>query len=275
MILTRTPLRVSFLGGGTDYPQWFKYHDGAVLGTSINKYCYVMLHDGKSWHTFDLPSKSGLGSSSAYTVGLLRACTELDKVTISKLATTWEQDKMNGNVGSQDQYLCSLGGFRHLRFSPHGIRDSELPPEVVKPLEDYLMLFDTHQYRMSGDIIAHQLTEMKDHQSVMEDMVRMVDTGIKMLKNREYLYFGELLDASWKMKRSLSSYVSTPAIDNIYDMALEAGAVGGKLLGGGGGGFILFLAEPPVHEAVKTALSDLTYVPFQFETEGSVVLFRD
>jgi len=275
VILTRTPLRVSFLGGGTDYPQWFKYHDGAVLGTSINKYCYVMLHDGKSWHTFDLPSKSGLGSSSAYTVGLLRACTELDKVTISKLATTWEQDKMNGNVGSQDQYLCSLGGFRHLRFSPHGIRDSELPPEVVKPLEDYLMLFDTHQYRMSGDIIAHQLTEMKDHQSVMEDMVRMVDTGIKMLKNREYLYFGELLDASWKMKRSLSSYVSTPAIDNIYDMALEAGAVGGKLLGGGGGGFILFLAEPPVHEAVKTALSDLTYVPFQFETEGSVVLFRD
>src|SRR3990167_5676315 len=127
MIISRTPLRISFCGGGTDYPQWYNEHGGAILGTSINKYCYVMIHDGKSWFTFDLPNKSGLGSSSAYTVGLLRVCTDLDKITIAKLATTWEQDKMNGNVGSQDQYLCALGGFHYLKFSEHGVRDIPFP----------------------------------------------------------------------------------------------------------------------------------------------------
>ena len=114
MKTSRTPLRISFLGGGSDYPQFYNEYGGAVLGTSINKYCYVVLHDGHSHYFFDLPTKAGLGSSSAYTVGLLRICTELDKLTIAKLATTWEQDKMNGKVGSQDQYLCSIGGFHLL-----------------------------------------------------------------------------------------------------------------------------------------------------------------
>ena len=109
MIISRTPLRISFFGGGTDYPQWYRTHKGAILGGTIDKYCYVTLHEGWSSFTFDLPNKSGLASSSAYTIGLLRVCSELDKLTIARIATTWEQDKMNGIVGSQDQYLCSVG----------------------------------------------------------------------------------------------------------------------------------------------------------------------
>lgn len=275
MIISRTPLRISFFGGGSDYPQWFNEHDGAILGTSINHYCYVMLHDGRSWFTFDLPNKSGLGSSSAYTVGLLRVSTELDKLTISKLATTWEQDKMNGNVGSQDQYLCSLGGFHHLRFNEHGIRDTVLSPELVNPLQDYLMLFDTHQYRRAGDVVAHQLAGIKEHEALLTEMVGMVDYAIETLRQKCYLTFGDTLGESWALKKQLSSHVSTPEIDAIYEAAIRAGARGGKLLGAGGGGFIIFFVEPERQEAVKEAMSELTYVPFKFETEGSVILYHD
>ncbi len=275
MITSRTPLRISFFGGGSDYPQWFNEHDGAVLGTSISKYCYVMLHNGQSWHTFDLPTKSGLGSSSAYTVGLLRACTELDNLTISKLATTWEQDKMNGNVGSQDQWLCSMGGFHHLRYSEHGIRDTLLLDDVVAPLQDYLMLFDTHQYRRAGDVVAHQLEGMDAHEKHLERIVDMVGLGLKAIKDKDWGGFGVLLDEAWAVKRELSPYVSTPTIDAIYDAAKSAGAVGGKLLGAGGGGFIVFFANPDRHETIKEALADITHVPFGFESKGSVVIYRD
>lgn len=272
MIISRTPLRVSFLGGGTDYPQWYLEHGGAILGTSINKYCYVMLHNGKSWYTFDLPNKSGLASSSAYTVGLLRVCSELDKVFISQVATLWEQDKTNGNVGSQDQYLCSVGGFRHLKFNGHGIQDI---PIDSGSLEDYLMLFDTHQYRQASSVVSHQLDNLENNTELLSAMFDMVGEGIRCLKGQDYLGFGELLGESWQLKRQLSEYVSTDRIDSIYDSAIKAGAVGGKLLGGGGGGFIIFAVEPERQESVKQELSALTYVPFKFETEGTQIIYRD
>ena len=275
MIITRTPLRISFFGGGTDYPQWFNHHEGAVLVTTINKYCYVTLHNGSSWYTFDLHNRSGLATSSAYTVGLLRACTQLDNLTISKLATTWEQDKTNGTVGSQDQYICAMGGFRLLRFSVHGIRDKWIDPAVVNPLQDYLMLFDTHQYRQTMDIVAHQLDNIKDNQELLNQMVDMVDAGYSMLQKADYNGFGNLLREAWVLKRQLSDDVSTPAIDAIYQAAITAGARGGKLLGGGGGGFIVFFVEKDRQASVRQALSDLTCVPFQFETRGSQVIFRD
>ncbi len=275
MIISRTPLRLSFLGGGSDYPQWYMEHEGAILGTTINHYCYVMLHDGKSWKTFDLPTKAGLGSSSAYTVGLLRVCTELDKLTICKLATVWEQDKMGGNVGSQDQYLCAMGGFHLLRFSEHGIRDILLAPDLVNPLQDYLMLFDTHQYRRAGDIVAHQLAEMKRHERLLIHMAQMVDEGISLITEGDYIGFGKVVDESWQMKRQLSKYVSTAAIDSIYEAAMKVGAIGGKLLGAGGGGFIVFFVEPDKQELVKRALSDLTHIQFRFEKAGTEVIYRD
>ncbi len=273
MIISRTPLRISFLGGGTDYSQWYDEHEGAVLATTIDKYCYVTLHNGKSWKTFDLPTESGLGSSSAYTVGLLRACTDFDKLTIASLATTWEQDKMGGNVGAQDQYLCALGGFHLLRFSKHGVRDRVLVPD--KSFQKYLMLFDTHQYRKASMLVSHQMAEMKKHTKLYLELLNMVDEGVGYIKNANWLTFGKLLGNLWDLKKKLSKYITTPTIDGIYESAMKAGAIGGKLLGGGGGGFILFLVEPDRQEAVRKALDELTYTPFKFENEGTKIIFKD
>ncbi len=275
MKISRTPTRISLFGGGTDYPQWYNEHGGAILGTSIDKYCYVMLHDGRSWKTFDVPTKSGLSTSSAYTVGLLRVCTELDKLTIAKLATTWETDKMSGNVGAQDQYLCAVGGFHLLRFSEHGIRDTTIDVEAVKPLEQYLMLFDTHQYRRAGDVVAHQLEDMKKHKKIYTRMGEMPGEGLELILKKDWLQFGVLLDESWQLKRQLSKYVTTPEIDWIYETAIKAGAKGGKLLGAGGGGFILFLVELENQESVKKASGNLAYTPFEFENEGSKIIYDD
>ena len=277
MIISRTPLRLSFCGGGSDYPQFYlnHAHGGAILGGSIDKYCYVVLHDGRSNFFFDLPNKSGLASSSAYTVGLLRACCDFDTKTLARLATTWEQDKTNGQVGSQDQYLCAVGGFHHLKFSEQGIRDIPVSQEVVRPLEDYLMLFDTHQYRVNGNIIPAQLKEMEQHAELYERMAEMPQEGVILLEAQDYCGFGELLHEAWETKRQLSKTISTQMIDDIYAGARHAGAIGGKLLGGGGGGFIIFLVEPEKQEAVKKILGDLTHVPFHFENEGSRVIYRD
>ena len=273
MIISRTPLRISFFGGGTDYPQWYNTREGAVLGTSIDKYCYVMIHDGKSWFTFDLPNKSGLGSSSAYTVGLLRVCTDLDKITIAKLATTWEQDKMNGNVGSQDQYLCALGGFHYLKFSEHGVRD--IPFQNGSGLQDYLMLFDTHQYRMGSLLIADQLERIEQNEVFLTEMRALVDDGLSALESGDYIQFGKLFGRNWHLKKQLAKSVTTPVIDAIYELAIQAGAIGGKLCGGGGGGFITFVVEPEKQETVRNTLKELTYVPFKFENEGTQIIYRD
>lgn len=275
MILSRTPMRISFFGGGTDFPQWYKDHPGAILGTTIDKYCYVTLHDGQSWCTYDLPTKSGIASSSAYTVGLLRVCTKFDKAIIAKLATTWEQDKMAGLVGSQDQYLCAHGGFHLLRFYPAYIKDTVLPPDMIMPLQDYLMLFDTHSYRMGSFLLSHQLERMKQNRKILIRMVEMVDEAYGHLREHDYTGFGQMLNEEWRLKKRLSKYVSTPQIDSIYDVGLGAGAIAGKLLGGGGGGFMLFFVEPEKQEAVKDALSDLTLCPFKFETEGTKIIYHD
>ena len=275
MIISRTPLRLSFLGGGSDYPQWYNEHGGAILGTTIDKYCYVMLHEGKSWFVFDLPNKSGLASSSAYTVGLLRVCTILDQQTIARLATTWEQDKTNGQVGSQDQYLCAVGGFHHLKFSEHGVRDIPVSQDLVSPLQDWLMLFDTHQYRRNGDIIPSQLKEMEQHEELYKRIAEMPQEGIWRLEEKDYNGFGRILGEAWGLKKQVAPMATTPDIDKIYSIAMASGAVGGKLLGGGGGGFIVFVVESDKQELVKKALSALTYVPFKFEIDGTQVIYKD
>lgn len=275
MLISRTPLRISFFGGGTDYPDWYNKHGGTILGTSIDKYCYVMLHDGDSWKTFDLPTKSGLGSSSAYTVGLLRATTDLDKRVIAKLATVWERDKLTGNIGSQDQYLCALGGFHLLRFDEHGIRDKLLSPDSVRPLQEYLMLFDTHQYRLSGSVVASQLENIKDNEAILSTIQQIAEDSFQCIQKSDWLKFGELLDESWSLKKQLSKEISTKRIDSIYDSAIKAGAIGGKLLGAGGGGFMVFFVEKDKQDMVKEALSELTYIPFKFEEEGTKVIYHD
>ena len=275
MIISRTPLRLSLFGGGSDYPVWYQKHGGAVLGTTIDKYCYVSLHAGRSWDTYDLPTKSGLATSSAYTVGLLRVCSNLDTKTLAAVATLWEQEKLSYNVGSQDQYLCAMGGFRKIMFDEHGIRDKLLEPEMVAPLQDRLMLFDTHQRRISGDVIASQLERITENERALESMMAMVHEAVGIIQSGKWPDFGALLDEGWELKKSLSAAVSTPEIDRIYGTAKSAGATGGKLLGAGGGGFILFFVEPDKQESVKAALENLTHVPFEFETAGTEIIYSD
>ena len=270
MIITRTPFRISFLGGGTDYPEWFSEHSGAVLATSIDKYCYVGLRNGKAWVSYDLPTRSGMGTSSAYTVGLLKACAQHDNKTIAQLATIIERDKLAGNIGYQDQYICAVGGFRLLRFFGSGILDKEI--KDIAWLSDYLMLFDTCHYRSAGEIVSSQLERIEQNQSILEQLGKLVFIGEKSLLKKDFKGFGLLLDEAWKLKRELSEKVSTLDIDEIYGQAIKAGAIGGKLLGAGGGGFILFLVEPDKQQAVKDALG-LYHVPFKFENEGSQIIY--
>lgn len=273
MIISRTPLRLSFLGGGTDYPQFYNEHGGQVLVTAIDKFVYVTLHGGVSDDIYDLPTKSGLATSSAYTVGLLRACApNLAQKEIASIATLWEREKRNFQIGSQDQYACAVGGFRKLMFDEHGVRDRVIDADG---LSGHLMLFDTHIRRISGDVIASQLENVQQNETRLIRMMEMVDEGVGIIERRDWVKFGALLDSAWTLKKQLSDSVSTPSIDRIYEKAMQAGAAGGKLLGAGGGGFILFLVEPEKQEGVKAVLADLTHVPFEFEARGTEVIYSD
>lgn len=270
MIITRTPFRISFLGGGTDYPQWFNEHSGAVLATTIDKYCFVGFREGKVWSSFDLPTRSGMGTSSAYTVGLLKASAKQSNKTIAQLATIIETDKLAGNIGCQDQYMCAVGGFRLLKFFPSGILDKRI--DGMDWLSDYLMLFDTCHYRSAGEIVSSQLKRLDKNEAILKELQELVFTGEDYLNKRDYKQFGLLLDEAWQLKKALSERVSTTDIDDIYDKAIGSGAIGGKLLGAGGGGFILFLAEPDRQKSIRDALG-LYQVPFKFEKEGSTIIY--
>lgn len=272
MIITRTPFRISFLGGGTDYPEYYMKHSGAVLATSIDKYCYVGLRNGKIWSAFDLPTSSGMGSSSAFTVSLIKTISKVDNKTIGQLATIIERDKLENRIGYQDQYICSMGGFRIIRFFPAGITDRII--KDIDWLSDYLMLFDTCHYRRAGDIVSSQLERIDENEDSLKKLFDMVYTGEELLINKDWQGFGNLLGEAWQLKKTLSSRVSDSGIDEIYNKAIKAGAVGGKLLGAGGGGFILFMVEPDKQEAVKRALR-LYHVPFKFENEGSQIIYDD
>jgi len=264
---------VSFFGGGTDYPEWFMKYGGAVLATTINKYCYVIMHKDKAWHCMDLPEGAGLGSSSAYTVGWLRAATNHTVERIAELAVSWEREKLNENVGYQDQWLCSLGGFRWMEFSAAGVRSELIEPPIN--LISQLMLFDTGLYRSAGGIVAEQLARIKEHENILTEMMDIAEFIKCKLGDGSIDGFGEALGESWKLKKQLSNRISNPVIDDIYDRAIEAGATGGKLLGAGGGGFMLFFVKLARQENVRQALGELRYVPFRFEEPGTTIIYQD
>ncbi len=271
MIITRTPLRVSLFGGGTDYPEWFNENGGAVLGLAIDKYCWVTLRNGEVGKHFDLPTKSGLGSSSAFTVGLLRACTKSDGLTLAKLAIQWERDKMNGNIGCQDQYLCALGGVLHIEFNDQWVNIKRMD-EKATDLVSNLMLFDTGIRRLAGNVVEEQLENIRQNKDILHAIYKLVNEGIKALGDDD---FGRLLNEEWQLKRELSKHVSTREIDQIYGKAIQAGALGGKLLGAGGGGFMIFYVKPDKQEEIKQVLEDLRYVPFKCTETGSQIIYED
>lgn len=327
MIITRTPFRISFFGGGTDYPGWYREHGGAVLATTIDKYCYITcrrlppffehkhrivysvienvchideiehpavrtvlnwakVNDGlEIHHDGDLPARSGLGSSSAFTVGLAHALYGLggkmvSQENLARDAIHIEQTLIGENVGSQDQVSAAYGGLNRIAFHRDDTFDVSpiiLPVERRDELRDHLMLCFTGFSRIADKIAKSKIDNFKNRETELKLMREMVDEAIAILGNAHVSIdeFGKLLDLSWKHKRSLSDQVSTPEIDQIYDEAMRAGAIGGKILGAGGGGFMLLFAKPEKHKAIREKLKKLVHVSFKFEDSGSrVVLYQ-
>lgn len=327
MIITRTPFRISFFGGGTDYPGWFREHGGAVLATTIDKYCYItcrrlppffnhkhrivysnienVKNNGEiqhpavkaifEWsniqqgleihHDGDLPARSGLGSSSSFSVGLINALNAIDGKMIDsqKLAADAihvEQNVIKENVGSQDQISAAYGGFNKIEFNRNesfNVIPLIAPVDRIRLLNDHLMLFFTGISRIASEVAKSKIDNLSTRVSELNKMRQMVDESIQILTNdtQSIESFGELLDTSWRYKRSLSDKVSTPEIDELYQSALNAGAIGGKLLGAGGGGFLLLFVRPQDQEKVRNKLKELVHVPFKFENSGSkVVLYQ-
>lgn len=322
MIISRTPFRISFFGGGTDYPAWFKDHKGAVLATTINKYCYISCRYlppffehksriiysiietvGKAdqikhpavrevlkflkvregveiHHDGDLPARTGLGSSSAFTVGLLNALyamkgTMPTKERLAKEAIYVEQEMCHENVGCQDQTLAAYGGFNFIEFGGNNhlqVRSITIPVNTLQGLQKNLLLYFTGFSRNASEIAKHQIDNIPQKQFELTTMYDLAFQALDILKKGKLEKFGKLMYESWKIKRELSAKISTSHIDDIYDTAMRAGAIGGKLLGAGGGGFVLFFVPPAKQKAVKEKLKKLLLVPFEFEALGSQII---
>jgi D-glycero-alpha-D-manno-heptose-7-phosphate kinase len=325
VIITRTPVRISFLGGGTDYPDHFCSHGGQTLSATIDKYSYVtvnrmadifdynfrvayskleLVHEAAEIvhpavreclrflglergveinYVGDLPARSGLGSSSSFTVGLLHALHTLKGEMVSRTqlaeeAVHVEQKMIGERVGCQDQYACAHGGVLHLQFAGDGVRVSPVPlsAERMDQLQRHLMLMYTGIQRNAHEVLEEQIAKTKQGslKTDLDKLSALVNDGLAVLTgNGPVSEFGELLHSAWVTKRTLSSRTSNAAIDQHYESARKAGAVGGKLLGAGGGGFLLLVAEPSMQEQIERALPDLRRVPFTFERSGSTLLF--
>ncbi|MEW6076896.1 MAG: kinase [Thermodesulfobacteriota bacterium] len=325
MIISRTPFRISFFGGGTDYPEWYRAEGGSVLATSIDKYCWIFcrylppffehrlrivysnielcqtfeeirhpavretlrfLNQRKGveiHHNGDLPARSGMGSSSSFTVGLLHALYALrgkapDARQLAMESIHIEQEMIRETVGSQDQFSVAVGGLNRIDFHPSGQIDLlplSLPKARAEELNRHLMLFYTGIRRTASDVAGSYVKTLKDRGPLLRQMGRMVDTGISFLTdNGDLNRFGDLLHEAWMAKRQLSPDVSTPDIDRLYLLSRQAGAIGGKIVGAGGGGFLLLFVPPESQKAVLETLKHLIHVPFCFESEGSRIIFQ-
>ncbi|MFC1594562.1 kinase [Candidatus Omnitrophota bacterium] len=326
MIISRTPFRISFFGGGTDYPGWYKDHPGAVLSASIDKYCYIscrllppffkykyrivytnreevnkvshiqhpsvretltFLNEKKGLHIHhdaDLPARTGLGSSSTFTVGLLHALYALRGKIVSKKqlaleAIHIEQNLIKEHVGSQDQTVAAFGGFNKIEFKPENIEVHPITISLEKKdlFSRHIMMYFTGFSRIASDVARTQIMAIPRKKRELHTMYQFVEEAVKILNNKrpKFTEFGKLLHENWKLKKSLTSKISTSYIDSIYNTARKAGATGGKLLGAGGGGFMIFFVKPSRQPTVKAALKKLLYVPVKLEFLGSqIVYFR-
>ena len=322
MIITKTPFRMSFFGGGTDMENYFKENSGAVLSTTFDKYCYVNvrhlprffdystelsyaktervkniediqhpairnamkmldMHEIRLTYEADLPARSGLGTSSSFAVGMLNAFYALkgkyaDKKKLAEEAIYLERVLCNEAGGWQDQIAASFGGFNRINFNADGY---EVLPVIISPerknqLNDNLIMFFTGFTRFSSDIQKANAVGQKDKISQLREMYQLVDEAERVLtdKTADLDEFGRLLDHTWKLKRQTGAAVSTNSIDELYKKGIEAGAIGGKLLGAGGGGFLVFYVRPEKQDAVKLAMHNLMHIPFEFENGGTRVI---
>ena len=326
MIISRTPFRISFFGGGTDYPAWYRDDMGMVLSTTIDKYSYLTCRKLPPFfeyttrivytetelvshidqiqhpavretlryteltkgleihHAGDLPARSGLGASSSFVVGLLHILRVFqgqtpDKMALARTAIHIERDRIGEAVGSQDQTAASFGGLNRISFS--GNDEIEVTPVLLEPertaaLESRLLLYFTGIFREAPVLAAQQIKEMDQHRTELLEMRQMVDEAVRLLTSEDNLDdFGKLLHESWQLKRNLAKGITNSTIEEIYQTARQAGALGGKILGAGGGGFILFVVRAEDQSRVREALSRLVKVPFRFENSGTQIILND
>lgn len=322
MIITQTPFRISFIGGGTDFPGFYREHGGAVISTSIDKYAYVLTHasnpcfnykfkasyaqietvqtpdefqhpiiretlrflnitDGLEInHVSDFPGRTGLGTSSAFTVGLLSALHCLagkhtEPRSLAEEAVHVEREMVGDPGGHQDQYAVAVGGFNRIDFSRKGVTIKKLPinKDRLKNLGHHLILFFLGLERFSGDILEEQQNRHNDNKPGLCRLLSLVDSAESTLCSTDDIKcFGRIMDEAWSLKKTFASAISNNGIDEIYTQALSAGAWGGKLLGAGGAGFMLLVADPANHPAIEKRLSKLIKVPFKFEKSGSRII---
>lgn len=326
MIINRTPFRISFFGGGTDYPSWYLKHGGSVLSTSIDKYCYITcrvlppffehkfrivyskmemrrtveeiqhpavretlrflnLDQGlEIHHDGDLPARSGMGSSSSFTVGLLHALYAHQGIMPSKrqLASESihiEQNMIQETVGSQDQVCVAYGGLNQISFSTSGEIDVQpitLSIDRIEKLNSHLMLFYTGIKRTASDEAKKYVKNIDSRHKLLKKMQKIVNEGVDVLRSNAHIYqFGDLLHETWMLKRKLGSEVSNGDVDELYERARNAGAIGGKITGAGGGGFLLLFVPPSKQKRVREALLEKIHVPFRFESNGSQIIFYE
>lgn len=323
MIITKTPFRMSFFGGGTDIKDYFKEYGGAVLSTTFDKYCYVNvrhlprffdystelsysktervtdlndiqhpaireamkmldMQEIRLTYEADLPARSGLGTSSSFAVGMLNAFYALkgkyaDKKKLADEAIYLERVLCQEAGGWQDQIAASYGGFNRINFGPDGyeVLPIIISPERKKQLNNNLLMFFTGFTRFSSDVQKANASGKKENKmKQLKKMYELVNEAEQILvdNTRNLDDFGRLLDITWNLKRQTGAAVSTDSINSLYAKGIEAGALGGKLLGAGGGGFLVFYVQPEKKEAVKRAMSDLMYIPFKFEDGGTRVI---
>ncbi len=325
MIISQTPVRMSFFGGGTDFPEFFREHSGAVISTTFDKYCHVNvrelppLFDYKTYLAYaqiekvnsveeikhpairnamewlglerialnydaDIPSKTGLGTSSSFSVGLLNAFYTLQGVTKTKReladdAIYLERTLCKEDGGIQDQIAAAFGGFNRIDFNADGytVTPLSISEERKQKLNGNLMMFFTGLSRFSFEIQKTTKVAMNNKTAELLEMLKMVDVAEDVLVNPSASLddFGRLLNETWFLKRSISSKISTDYIDDIYKKAIAAGALGGKLLGAGGGGCLLFYVPEEKHESVRSSLSGMLEIKFKFENEGTKIIVNN
>ena len=322
MIITQTPFRMSFFGGGTDIESFFKKYGGAVISTTFDKYCYVNvrhlprffdytteisysrtervtdiqdikhpavrnamemldMHELRLTYEADLPARSGLGTSSSFAVGMLNAFYALkgkyaDKKKLADEAIYLERKLCQEMGGWQDQIAAAYGGLNRINFNADGyeVKPIIISPERKKRLNNNLLMFFTGFTRFSSEVQKQNAMGKENKIVQLREMLSLVDDAEQILtdKNTDLDEFGKLLDHTWRLKRQTGSAVSTENIDLLYEKGIKAGALGGKLLGAGGGGFLVFYVQPEQQEAVKQAMNNLMYIPFEFEDGGTRVI---
>lgn len=322
MIISQTPLRISFFGGGTDFRGFYEQEPGMVLSSAIDKYIFVTIKErfddkirvgytrtelvdsidevehelvreclrrtgitcGVEINTMaDIPSEgSGLGSSSTLTVGLLHAMymylgTPKDHAALAREACEIEIDVLKKPIGVQDQYIAAFGGQRVLQFCPDNaveVQQVMMQPSLARRLNQNLILLYTNVPRKAESVLHEQRENIEDRRSVLREMKRMVAVGRAALEEGAFDEFGLLLDDAWRLKKQLASKVSNPAIDDLYDAAIKAGALGGKITGAGGGGFLLLYCPREKQDDVRSALRRLPELPFHLERDGTKIIFN-